>query len=423
MKKEKDKVKALKLLEQRDSNPKITCQWIADQCGYSRKQIERLSAERKIKDTSAILTHGNTGRKPVTTASDQEIRYLEDLKKTYPSIIIAQFRDIYLEDVITNKDKEADVVRYGLKNRSKTWFRDLFVREGWTSPVEKPGRTDGTRVTHSTRAPRDHMGELVQIDGTPYDWFNDGRAYALHLAVDDASTEVLAGYFMAEECARGYARMMKLVLENYGIPEALYSDKFSVFRSVKAGTPTQFASMMNKLGITMIFANSAQAKGRVERYNGTAQMRLPNDLIRWKVPHNYDYLNDWFNKKYRLYLNAKFSYPVKDPHELFTPVPFDFNYSEVFRAEYQRQIRNDVFSMGNCLYTPVTSNGEIVHLSQKQNITVYIDAITDEIYIERYGKHYTCMKVGERKRDNYYTVSNEKELQKVLNEMNANKNK
>ena len=423
MKKAKDKVKALELLQQRDSNPKITCQWIADQCGYSRKQIERLSAERKIKDTSAILTHGNTGRKPVTTASDQEIRYLEDLKKTYPSITIAQFRDIYLEDVITNKDKEADVVRYGLKARSKSWFRGLFVSEGWTTPVEKPVRTDGTRITHSTRAPRDHMGELVQIDGTPYDWFNDGRAYALHLAVDDASTEVLAGYFMPEECARGYARMMKLVLENYGIPEALYSDKFSVFRSVKAGTPTQFASMMDKLGITMIFANSAQAKGRVERYNGTAQMRLPNDLIRWKIPHNYDYLNDWFNRKYRLYLNTKFSYPVKDPRELFRPVPFDFNYSEVFRAEYQRQIRNDVFSMGNCLYTPVSSDGEIVHLNQRQSITVYVDAITDEIYIERYGKHYTCMKVGERKRDNFYTVSNEKELQRVLNEMKEDKNK
>ena len=105
MKKTKDKVKALELLQQRDSNTKITCQWIADQCGYSRKQIERLSAERKIKDTSAILTHGNTGRKPITTASDQEIRYLEDLKKTYPSITIAQFRDIYLEDVITKTRK------------------------------------------------------------------------------------------------------------------------------------------------------------------------------------------------------------------------------------------------------------------------------------------------------------------------------
>ena len=45
-------------------------------------------------------------------------------------------------------------------------------------------------------------GELIQIDGTPYDWFNDGRAYALHLAVDDAGTEVLAGWFMPT-CATG----------------------------------------------------------------------------------------------------------------------------------------------------------------------------------------------------------------------------
>lgn len=423
MKKIKDKVKALELLQQRDSNPKITCQWIADQCGYSRKQIERLSAERKEKDTSAILTHGNTGKKPATTASDQEIGYLEELKKTYPSITIAQFRDIYLEDVIRNKDMEADVVKYGLKERSKSWFRELFVREGWKSPADKPIRMDGSRVTHSTRPPRAHMGELVQIDGTPYDWFNDGRDYVLHLAVDDASTRVLAGYFMPEECARGYARMMKLVLENYGIPEALYSDKFSVFRSVKAGTPTQFARMMDKLGVTMIFANSSQAKGRVERYNGTAQMRLPNDLIRWKIPHNYDFLNDWFNRKYRLYLNMKFSYPVKDPNDLFRPIPADFNSSKIFRAEYPRQIRNNVFSMGNSLYTAVTSDGEVVPFNQKQSITVYEDAITEEIYIERYGKHYTCMKVGERKRGRIYSVNNEKELQKVLNEMAEEKNK
>ena len=158
MKKIKDKVKALELLQQRDSNPKITCQWIADQCGYSRKQIERLSAERKEKDTSAILTHGNTGRKPATTASDQEIRYLEELKKTYPSITIAQFRDIYLEDVIRNKDMEADVVKYGLKERSKSWFRELFVREGWKSPADKPIRMDGS-ASHIQRGLQEHIWE------------------------------------------------------------------------------------------------------------------------------------------------------------------------------------------------------------------------------------------------------------------------
>ena len=55
--------------------------------------------------------------------------------------------------------------------------------------------------------------------------------------------------------------------------------------------------------------------------------------------------------------------------------------------------------------------------------SVYEDAITEEIYIERYGKHYTCIKVGERKRDRIYSVNNEKELQKVLNEMAEEKAK
>ena len=50
--------------------------------------------------------------------------------------------------------------------------------------------------------------------------------------------------------------------------------------------------------------------------------------------------------------------------------------------------------MGNSLHTAVTSDGEVVPFNQKQSITVYEDATTEEIYIERYGKHCTCMKVG-----------------------------
>ena len=63
----------------------------------------------------------------------------------------------------------------------------------------------------------------------------------------------------------------------------MYSDKDSVFRTVKDGSPTQLALMMRDLGVRMIFANSPQAKGRVERYNSTAQMRLPTDLMRFGV--------------------------------------------------------------------------------------------------------------------------------------------
>lgn len=408
---------ALKLLLERQSNPKLTCQYIAEQTGYSRKQITRMSKELEEKDMQSLLIHGNTGRQPSTTATDQEVNYLKELKKKYPDITIAQFRDIFIEDIIQNPTMQSDVIKYGLKERSSSWFRELFVKEGWKSPANKPIRMDGSRVTHPIRRPRDRMGELVQIDGTPYDWFRDGRAYVLHIAVDDASTRVLGGCFMPTECTRGYARMMRSVFESYGIPMALYSDKDSVFRSVKNGAPSQFGNMMMNLGIKMIYANSSQAKGRVERYNGTAQLRLPNDIIRFNVPHDYDILTEWFNTTYRKYLNLKFSFPVYDPYDAFTQVPDNFDYSSAFRCIYTRQMKDDMFSMEMNLYSAVNENGEIVHFNQKQPVTIYRDVFTNEIYIERYGKHYTCVKVGERKRDEIYKISTQKELQGVLNEI------
>ena len=99
----KDKAKALQLLIEREKNPMITYEQISIETGYERKQLSRLAKELKQKDMESILTHGNTGRKPVTTASDQEVSYLRVMKETYPSITIAQFRDIFIEDVIQNR--------------------------------------------------------------------------------------------------------------------------------------------------------------------------------------------------------------------------------------------------------------------------------------------------------------------------------
>lgn len=114
------------------------------------------------------------------------------------------------------------------------------------------------------------------------------------------------GSFIPTECTRGYSRMLKLLIEKEGKPLALYSDKDAVFRSVKNGAPSQFGRMCEQLHIEQIFANSPEGKGRVERYNGTAQNRLPNDIIRFGIPHDYNVLNDWFNSFYIKYLNSKF---------------------------------------------------------------------------------------------------------------------
>ena len=93
---------------------------------------------------------------------------------------------------------------------------------------------------------------------------------------------------------------------------SLYSDKHTIFRSSKEGNLTQFGQMMADLGIEMIFANSPQAKGRIERYNGTVQRRLPNDIIRFGI-HDYDTLNRWFTAFYLPYIRSKFAFLPKGP--------------------------------------------------------------------------------------------------------------
>ena len=76
---------------------------------------------------------------------------------------------------------------------------------------------------------------------------------------------------------------MELVLRRSGIPLALYSDRRAVFRASaqqRAGgeASTQFARTLAELGVRLIFARSAQAKGRVERMAGTFQDRLVTKL-------------------------------------------------------------------------------------------------------------------------------------------------
>lgn len=66
----------------------------------------------------------------------------------------------------------------------------------------------------------------------------------------------------------------------YGLPMAFYSDKHNIFRVNMPGCYgiTQFGRVIQELGIEIICANSAQAKGRVERANQTLQDRLVKEM-------------------------------------------------------------------------------------------------------------------------------------------------
>lgn len=162
---------------------------------------------------------------------------------------------------------------------SKESVRKLMIAEQlWKARKAK-------KVTvHQLRERRACFGELVQIDGSPHDWF-EGRAQACVLLVfiDDATGQLLQLRFVDCESFLNYAQAAEGYFRQYGKPVAFYSDKHGIFRvnQPSAGTGqaiTQFGRAMQELDIQIICANTPQAKGRVERVIQTLQDRLPKEM-------------------------------------------------------------------------------------------------------------------------------------------------
>ena len=155
--------------------------------------------------------------------------------------------------------------------------RKWMVAEGvWRAKARR-----GVRV-HQSRARRECVGDLVQIDGSPHDWFEGrGPACTLIVYVDDATTRLVATGFFAEETTEAYMETTRAHLATHGRPVAYYSDRYSVFRVNGKGKEdelTQFSRALRTLDIEAVHAHSPQAKGRVERANQTLQDRLVKEM-------------------------------------------------------------------------------------------------------------------------------------------------
>ena len=166
-------------------------------------------------------------------------------------------------------------------------------------------------------------GMLVQVDGSHHRWLgDDGPPFALLLAVDDATGIVVNALFCEQENTRDYFLLMRGLIQRYGVPIALYTDRHSVFKNVpgsgRAGAPTQFSRAMDELGIQMVFALSPQAKGRVERTAGTFQDRLVTEL-RLAGAVTIEEANALL-KEFLDRFNARFAVPAQRPEAAYRPL-------------------------------------------------------------------------------------------------------
>jgi hypothetical protein len=167
-----------------------------------------------------------------------------------------------------------------------------------------------------SRDRRPRFGELVQIDGSPHDWF-EGRAArcTLIVFVDDATSQLLALRFVPAESTKAYLETLRGQVLTHGRPLAFYSDRHGVFRvnakDAESGDgKTEFGRVMERLDIGLINALTPQAKGRVERANQTLQDRLIKEMRLNRIGSieaAHAFLPG-FIRKY----NEKFAVPARD---------------------------------------------------------------------------------------------------------------
>ena len=321
----------------------ITIREAAELLNLSERQVIRLKGG-VIKEGPAFIIHRNRGRKPKHAISEQLQEQIIELKKTkYKEANFNHFQEL-LEEL------EGICVSY------PTVYR-VLTKAGIFSP-----KKHRKRKVHHRRKRKPQEGMLVQIDASPHIWFIGETPVSLHGAIDDATGKILALFFTENECLEGYFQVTEQVITYHGIPISFYCDRHTIFLSPKEGklsieeqlqgqkaNLTQFGRAMKELGINVIYAKSAQAKGRIERLWETLQSRLPVEFkIRGinTISAANDFLLQFMNK-----FNERFAVEPINPVSAFRQPDKELNLDTILCIKEQRTIINGgAFSYGGNYY-------------------------------------------------------------------------
>ena len=275
----------------------------ARQLGLSVRQIKRL-VQRYRAEGAAGLVSRRRGQPANNRIADSVRREVLDLVRSH----YADFGPTLACEKLAERHKH---------KLSVETLRQWMIAEGlWQLKVRKSARI------HQRRPRRPCRGELVQIDGSPHDWFEGRGPYCtLIVFIDDATSELLALRFAPAETTQAYMETLDGYLRQHGRPVALYSDKHSIFRvnhPNHEGELTQFTRALKTLDIEPIHANTPQAKGRVERANQTLQDRLVKEL-RLRGIGDIETANAFLSEFLDAY-NRRFAVPPQNPTDAHRPL-------------------------------------------------------------------------------------------------------
>ena len=206
------------------------------------------------------------------------------------------------------------------------------------------------RQAHRQRRQRKaHFGERIQVDGSHHRWLEERGPQACLMNFVDDATGLALGRFSIEETTWAAADLLEAWVRRYGVPQALYCDWKNVYKrqptsreAIEGIEPeTQFGRMCAKLGIRIIAASSPQAKGRVERHQGTHQDRLIKKM-RLEGIADYEAANRYLDERYLREHNAKFGCEPAAEADFHQRLPKGLDLKWVFCLEAERVVSNDL---------------------------------------------------------------------------------
>jgi len=313
----------------------------------SRRTIERyLQKYQKI--GIQFIVHKNTGKSPINKTSDT-------LKQTVQALIKEKYFDVNLAHL-----------RELLNDREQTQIKRETLRN-WAHEIHHVKRAKRRRSQVRKRRERmESPGLLLQMDGSPHRWFGDKKSCLIAI-IDDATSEVHAEFFKSETTL-GCLKVLRDYIDKKGLFKALYVDRAGIFGGPKRCNFSQMQRACNELGIEIIFANSPQGKGRIERSFDTFQDRLIPELRLNNIKNMESANRHLQNVFIPTFWHNQIEVMSRNNISEFTAVPENINLDDVCVVKEYRKIRNDhTFSYGNKFYL---IESPLKHSIAKQKIEI-----------------------------------------------------
>lgn len=301
----------------------------ADILGLSSRQIRRI-VKRVRKEGNIGIAHKSRGR-----ASNRG--FPKKIKDKAIKIYKEKYHD-FGPTLASEKFFEIDKIKLNDET-----LRKWLIAEGLWQIRRK-------RKKHRQwRERKHHLGEMIQVDGSHHDWL-EGRGPECVLIgyIDDATNRVHARFYEYEGTFPAMDSFKRYITK-YGLPQSIYIDKHSTYKSTAKPTIedelnnreclSQFERAVREVGVEIIHANSPQAKGRIERLFKTFQDRLIKEMRLRGIK-----TIEGANKFLRYYLpiyNKRFSLEAIERGDFHRAVAKETVLDTILCIRNNRSLRND----------------------------------------------------------------------------------